>query len=230
MNPTIEKIKKLLRLGKSPNAHEAELALQRAFEIAEKNNIDLAALDLDADLKKIAVHAHRVGRRMSVIRKRAMGIVKLFFNVTPVIHYPHIDFVGTACDAEIAIYVFEFLTRSCGRDLLKARKAAGRANYSRNKMLNFVSGWFYGVSEKLKGARSEILAAHAQYALVLQTEEKRRELWMDENLKTKTVRLLPRMRSNFSALTLGLRYGRDVQINTPLPRGGAPLALLGGAA
>ena len=229
MDAITEKIIKLLRLGQSSNPHEAELALQRAFQIAEKNHIDLASLELDPDLKKIAVHAYHVGRRISTIRKLAMVVVGKFFNVSHVIPYPAIDFVGTASDVEIAIHVFEFLTRRCGRDLLRARKQAGR-RFSRTRRLNFLSGWFYGVTNNLRGARQEILAAHAQYALVIQSEEKRREQWIDDNLKTHSVKLLAPVRRDRDALMLGHRYGSEVQINTPLPRASAPLALLGGAA
>ena len=39
MNNIVDRIKKLLRLSKSPNIHEAQLALDRAFEIAAKYQV-----------------------------------------------------------------------------------------------------------------------------------------------------------------------------------------------
>ena len=223
-DPAIDKIKKLLRLGKSSNPHEAELALQRAFEIAEKNHIDLASLDVEDDLKKILKQAHRVGWKMSYSRKQALSIVQTFFNVTPVLSRPNIQFVGTSADIEIAIHVFEFLTRCCNRDLLAARKRAKR-RLSRNLMINFVNGFFYGVSANLNTARCEVLAAHDQYSIVLQSEEKRRDLFIDTNMQINKVKLLESGRKNINALMLGHDYGSQIQINSPLPCSSAPLAL-----
>jgi hypothetical protein len=229
-DPTIEKIKKLLRLGQSNNRHEAELALQRAFEIAERNNIDLAALDLADDLKRIALRAYHVGSRISYTRKAALRIVGTFFNVTLVVGRPCIKFVGTAADVEIAIHVFEFIARCCNRDLLAARKHAARRRFSRNQMLNFVNGFFYGVGGQLRHAREEVLIAHEQYALVLQSEEKRREAFIDANMKTRPLHLLETGRKNVDVLMLGHSYGSQIQINSPLPRATAPLALTAGVA
>lgn len=42
MSDHLDKIKKLLRLSQSANAHEAELAMQRAMELALKHGVDLA--------------------------------------------------------------------------------------------------------------------------------------------------------------------------------------------
>lgn len=228
-DPVIEKIKKLLRLGQSNNRHEAELALQRAFEIAERNNIDLAALDLAEDLKKIARRAYHVGSRLSYTRKSALRIVGTFFNVTPVVGRPCIVFVGTAADVEIAVHVFEFITRCCNRDLLAARKRAARRRFTRNQMLNFVNGFFYAIGGNLRQARAEVLVAHDQYALVLQSEEKRRDAFIESTMETRPINLLESGRRNVDVLMLAHRYGREVQINSPLPRATAPLALTAGA-
>ena len=64
---------------------------------------------------------------------------------------------------------------------------------------------------------------------MLQAEDKRRELWIDANMKTNTVKLLESGRKNIGALMLGHGYGSQVQINSPLPCRSAPLALPEGA-
>jgi hypothetical protein len=83
-----EKIKKLLRLSKSPHPGEAELALQRAFEIAAKYQIDIDSLDLDEELSKVISDATRVGYRISLTKRLAWQIINSFFNVQAVLRYP----------------------------------------------------------------------------------------------------------------------------------------------
>lgn len=229
-DPAIEKIKKLLRLGKSSNPHEAELALQRAFEIAEKNHIDLANLDVDDDLKKIALKAHRVALRLSYPKKLAISTVQSFFNVTVLMKRGQLEFIGTAADIEVGIHVFEFLVRACNRDLLKIRARMRGVRLPRKHLRSFVNGFFYGVSSNLTTLRQETLIAHEQYALVLQAEDKRRDAFITANCgKVKNVEIYDTKALDKNSLTLGYRMGREVQISQPLPCNTARLALMGGA-
>jgi hypothetical protein len=64
----LDKIKKLLRLGQSPNRHEAELAVQRAFELAARHQIDIENISLDDDVRKIVSEEFPSGKRLSFAR------------------------------------------------------------------------------------------------------------------------------------------------------------------
>ncbi len=120
----IEKIKKLLRLARSANAHEAQLAMQRALALAEEHRVTIEGLNPDEAAKEKAT-THRDANqcvRLSYDRRYALAIVKKFFRVTAVEvqclrmvdGWPTLGFkvmyVGTRSDIEIAIYVADFLT------------------------------------------------------------------------------------------------------------------------
>ena len=227
-DPTIEKIKKLLRLGKSSNPHEAELALQRAFEIAERNHIDLASLDVEDDLRKIALKAYRVALRLSYPKKMAISTVQSFFNVTVLMKRGQLEFIGTASDIEVAIHVFEFLVRACLRDLRKVRARLRGVRLPRRHLRSFINGFFYGVSSNLTKVRQETLIAHDQYALVLQAEDKRRDAFIIENCgPIRNVELIDSGALDKNYLVLGYKMGLDIRINQTLPCSSAPLALCG---
>ena len=118
----IERIKKLLRLGRSPNQHEAELAMQRAFELAEKYRIEVESLDPD-DREAAVVHEwFLAGARMSFLKKRALSIVQSFFHVDVCTSLPRVVFVGRSTDITIAHYVWEFLV-TAGTRCLRAYEA-----------------------------------------------------------------------------------------------------------
>jgi hypothetical protein len=72
MNPIIEKIEKLLRLANSSEPREAELAMQKAYELARANHVDLA----QCRTERIYQSRHAViGSRQSVERKLAGQLV-----------------------------------------------------------------------------------------------------------------------------------------------------------
>lgn len=49
----LDRIKKLLRLSRSSNPHEAALALQRAMDLAQINGLRLASIDPDNEVAGI---------------------------------------------------------------------------------------------------------------------------------------------------------------------------------
>lgn len=179
----IDKIRKLLRLSRSANPHEAQLALQRALALARSHGVEVESLNPDASEKAQAItHTDTPAReRLSYDKEYASRICAGFFRVTPVFRtrigrradgWPRIEkvisFVGTAADVEIALYVYGFLVHHFA---FCWRTKRGRL---RNRRA-YVDGMFYGLYSKLLDAEPApaadacgtgaelVLAAHTAY-------------------------------------------------------------------
>ena len=219
----LEKIKKLLRLGTSANQHEAELALQRAFELARRHNIDLASVDVDDQTRRILHKAFGLGQRTSLLHKLAIRVVHNHFNVSAIMsNYFHpnllcvanrVIFVGTETDIEIAWYVVDFLVSACRKSLRQFQKESPR-KLTPNKRRGFIAGFFYGVSSKLRLSENQLQIEGPNNALIT-NEEARREKYQDENFDTKPIDL-KLGKQNPAALHEGWMAGRDTQINPGL--------------
>lgn len=213
MNHIVDRIKKLLRLSKSPNIHEAQLALDRAFEIAAKNQIDIQTLDLGEDLNAIASEACRVGYRLSLTKRLALGVVGRFFNVNVVLRYPDVSFIGTKSDIMIARHVFDFLASEADRCVAKTRSEFGH-RFTENRRRNYLSGWFYAISSGLDKGKDRIMLEENRLTLVLAKNEERRD--------AKSAELFPRTtsvpsplpkRKERTWLAHGFIEGKRVQIH-----------------
>lgn len=114
---TIEKIKKLLRLSKSNNEHEAALAAARAQELLSKYNLDEAEFveqEIPKEAGMASVH--------NVVKKPASWVFLLASSVAGAFDckYYHssrglVVFVGVDCDHEVASWTFAYLYRSINR-------------------------------------------------------------------------------------------------------------------
>lgn len=155
----IERIKKLLRLARSSNPHEAQLAMQRALELAREHEVAVEGLNPDEAAREKAV-THRDTEehlRVSYDKEYAVRICSRFFHVRAVFvkvvtnrrGWPEIatkiTFVGRRSDLEIAFYVYHFLQHHFGYCW---REHRGRL---RNRHA-FVDGMFDGLYSKLAEA------------------------------------------------------------------------------
>ncbi|GEM_PF-5918622 len=224
-----EKIKKLLRLGKSSNRHEAELALERAFRLAQKYRIDVESLDLDEESEKLAHEWFRFEKRAGYLHYRAMNVVEGFFRVKVGWSISRIVFIGRPTDVMIARYAFDFIVRTGKRELrgFEISERNARRKMSTGKRENFIEGFIYGIIQQLKTVSEEIVLDDAKTAIVV-AEEAARERYFHERLGgSKEERSLPTPRLNRTALMHGYDRGRETRINQPLNNGAsaAPLML-----
>lgn len=222
-----ERIKKLLRLSKSSNRHEAELAMQRAFELAEKHRIDVESLDLDEDSRGLVHAYYDSGSRLSFLRKKALQIVNTFFHVTVVILNCRILFVGRSSDIVIAEYAYEFLVKAGSRCLkqFETEERGARRKVNQAKRRNYLEGFFYGIARTLSGLRTQQTLTDAQLALVIHEKASRDQVIKEVCGKTKDVPLALGRKVR-SALDAGFEQGRDTRINQPLGTSpGSPLQL-----
>jgi hypothetical protein len=226
--PIIDKIKKLLRLGRSPNQHEAELAMQRAFELAEKHRVDVEALDLDEREAAVVHEWFQVGARMSFLKKRALNIVIHFFHVDVCVSRPRVVFVGRSTDIAIAHYVWAFLVTAGTRCLraYEAEEKAARRKIGHNKRTSFVQGFIYGIANTLRRSKAQRVLTDSQSALVLAEDHARAAHLADLIPEQKTLAIEGPKRRHASALDAGYDAGRATSIHQPLNAApGGPLLL-----
>lgn len=224
----IERIKKLLRLGADNrgNSHEAERALQLAFELAEKYRVDMAGLDLDEQTEKI-IHEHwDMGRRCDRLRRGVHSVLSSFFHVNVILSHPKVIIVGKPSDVLIAHYIHDFLLRA-GRNCLRNFEASERKVRRRMtsaKRANYTAGFIWGLFAKLGKSKEGALLSDAQSALVL-AEDSARDAYAESTFKLEKVKALPAPRRHRGAAEAGYCDGKSTQINQPL-EGSARGALL----
>jgi hypothetical protein len=233
----LEKIKKLLRLGKSPNPHEAELAVQRAFELAARHQIDIESVNLEDDVRRIVAEKFPCQSRLSFARKKILNLLVSFFNVNIVVQpvpdwarkinlkQPAITFIGKTVDIQIARYVYDFLHTVCATSLKQYAKALHRKP-SRSTQENYIQGFIYGVSKALQ--ESVATLSHQQSGLIV--NEKARRKHFEETIfdpeSLAVVKARDVSRKNMEAMTAGFLDGQKVNIRKPIETNGAGQLLL----
>ncbi|GAA5482095.1 DUF7168 domain-containing protein [Haloferula sargassicola] len=116
-SPIIDRIKKLLRLGRCHAATPAEAAnaLAKALKLAAEHGIDLSQLPTDDPERGGVTHVtepsqaglpHRLASRLV---KRHFGVSTVFEKGGP---KPVIHFVGVESQCQLAVYCYVFLVRT----------------------------------------------------------------------------------------------------------------------
>ena len=214
----VEMLAKLLRLSKSANQHEAELAMERAFDLAQRHQIDLDSINLDDEERRIVHERVKTGWRLTLERRLAINLVGAHFNVRPIFGRPEVTFIGTATDIAMAKYVVEFLVTTSRRCLgqWEREEVADRRRITANKRHYFTAGFFYGISSKL-GAKEKTLAIEQpRYALIVRDADQRRKEYSDEHFDTEPMEPIRHPRKNRAALVAGFIVGKQTEIGEPL--------------
>jgi len=119
----VEKIKKLLALSKSSNAHEAALALQRAQELMQKHNVTMTHVRL-SDVKEVKAFVGKVKNPATHTKFLAQMVARAFgCELILIPEYvgfygwaTSVQFIGIDTAAELASYAFDVLRRQLDRD------------------------------------------------------------------------------------------------------------------
>lgn len=150
----IEKIRKLLRLAKSSNEHEAALAAARAQELLAKHNLDESELT-EKELPKEAGIAS-----VNTVQKPASWVYLLASAVAGAFdcQYFHSSlgrtkFVGVDLDHEVAAFTFGYLYRAINRlaanFMGKSRQKRLTAKGKKKVRLSYCLGCTHVVRQKL---------------------------------------------------------------------------------
>lgn len=219
MNPVVDRIKKLLRLSKSPNPHEAALALERAMEIAAKNRIQIATLDL-SEGSEVIEERSPVGRRITEIQRLAADVAQTFFNVDILVSRCALGrslvWIGRPADIATARFVFVFISRQCSIAVWAFRKSLGR-RATPTRVRSFMQGWYVGVAKSLKDRFSSIQKTEQSFALVLVKDRAARSRYLAKAFPDLRKCKRPRkQRRDTQSLLVGYRMGSEVEINRPI--------------
>lgn len=219
MSEAVNKIKKLLRLGQSNNPNEAGLALERAFELAARHNIDVSTLDLDDEIERLINEKFCVGSRLKFLQARAGSLLVAFFNVEVVYSRSEIELIGRESDVAIARHVYDVVVREAKRWLGIYEQAQNemRLGVTTNKRRSFIQGFIYGIAEQLNQKKHAIELEDARFAIVLADQKKQRDQYVDElypGIQPK--RNITVAKPQKTALVSGFLRGRQTRIASPL--------------
>jgi len=224
----IEKIRKLLRLAGSSNCHEAELAMQRALELAARHAVDIHALMDAGEANGTAYRWIPCGLRVSREERLAKGVARRFFQVTTCMSRRSYLLIGEESAMEVALYVIGFLVTTSRRLLAdyKKQEQASRRKLTTSKRASFIDGFFHGIGHQLDTHQQKLLTEYASLAIVLTDGAAARAKTMN-NLVGETTAIAPlaRPRRNPSAIMAGFDAGLNTSIRPALKASDAPLAL-----
>ena len=162
----LSKLQKLLALSKGGSENEAQLALEKAQELATRYNIELAtvaARDPSVE-EKIELVEEKVsfGRRLPTLQKYASWLLMAHFGVKLIYHWGYNPYnqrvkqlliLGDKRDVEFAKYVNSFVQEDMQRRWEYYKK-------SHNLATRYKSTWMYncwrGLDSKLKEAKQKV--------------------------------------------------------------------------
>lgn len=161
----LEKVKKLLQLAQSSNAHEAELATIKANALLLRHNLDHLHDHQDDE----PIYLERVLRQKRKDTKiSAIYDMLRHFIVKPVISYGKnsccLEVSGNLTNVKLAVYIANFLDKEFDHLWNKARAEHGLQGLRAKN--SFFLGIAKGFEEKMKASKSN-LSASDQKSLVL---------------------------------------------------------------
>lgn len=226
---TLAKIRRLLRLGNSPNEHEARLALAKAAELARRASIDLGCVQAEEERERIAEKEFQSRRVFNVVDEAAMELCVGLFGVRCVFGLRTGSYIGLPHNIEAAHFAHIFIVEQCGRDLraYKKTRATIRKNLSKAATYQFCQGWTYGVRNKYKAELAAVEPAAAvedsKTAIVLRSQEKELGDYMQSKHSDVKESKPPRSKKiDGGALLAGFRAGSKATISRPLSDAPAP--------
>ena len=217
----LDRIKKLLRLSRSSNPHEAALALHRAMELAQAHSIRLASIDPDDEVGGIR-HKERDEARITFDKRLAMMLVQRYFSVKIIRGWNNLKIIGRAPDIQIAEYAYIFIVRSC-RNCLAAYTKSERAERRKdtpNKRRQFVNGFMGGIDYQLREFRMRNQTSSGEGTSLVATaalENRRREAYALERWRLGKMPPPDYGRANAGAISNGFHQGRNTSIHQPIP-------------
>ena len=223
----LAKVRKLLALASSPNAHEAEVAMAAANTLLLKYNLELGNAP-----ETRGYGFRRVGRGAAALPvewKLIASILSSYFFVECIWVSAYnarrnrmervLELIGAETNLELAAYAHDFLHGACDALWHTASRELGDGGRQRRR--EFLAGVLMGFSQKLKQERT----AHAARGLV----------WLgDPDLKRYYRERHPRTRSlngggvrHGKAHEAGLEAGKSLRIHRGVQEHGKGGGLLG---
>ena len=213
-NPEIvEKIRKLLRLGRGSNhIAEAQSAIAKAHELASRAGVNITDI---GDHDPVRVTHEVVGlRRVSHAREMAHTILFTHFGVQVVLHGGRdVVYIGPVVNIELAKHVEEFLVCACAaawREYDRERPQDWDAWANRQTKRSFTHGFYHAIhttlaNRPIRNDAREVQHANKMYLMALYPETRRRR--QDNSIH------------NPNAALHGKQAGANVNLNRPVHEG-----------
>lgn len=221
----LDKIRKLFALSSSPNQHESESALAKAYEIMEKYNVDMSHLATRDDQYVRESYSKR--GRAPVEDLFIRWIVEEFFSVKTVHIRGHRGMytyciVGKKHNIIIVEYVFGFLRRTFNALWKIASKTLTRKRMSRSRKLKlrntFYRGIYVGLHSKLKDTKEHF---QQQTGIMLVKDANLDDAYAAffPTATSKKIQLRSPSNRDTGAFLDGFDRGKQIEINKPIGGG-----------
>lgn len=203
----LEKLKKLLALSKSPNPHEAALALQKAQQFMAENGFcqdDIDLLDIgealaDSVLSSAATPPEYMAWLLTAVTM-AMGCRALYGR-------EKVIFLGAVARCEIAAYMYDVLARQLRRQRRDFIRSLSKRMLQKNRTARadaFCEGWIMGVNSRIQAMK---LSSHEKELI-----EKFREQHYPATSEQK-LRQSKRCAGQSAASNAGWKAGRQARLD-----------------
>lgn len=232
----IEKIRKLLALSTSTNEHEAQVALQMAVRIMEKHRFDEA--DIEEEGNEAIYRILPTGKkRVATYQRLITSLLSRYFQVTVIhsqLYDPVVDQVcrtfeifGRRDHVEIAEHCYHFLeNRLVSLWRAYQNNIAGSARNSKNSYyLGILHGFHANLEEiRQKEVTGEIAGRTGPDEMVsAHPPAIQKDKAVEECLRRRYPRLQRQKNKNsrvsLSIFNQGVMAGREITLNTAIPRG-----------
>lgn len=203
----LEKIKKLLKLAQSSNAHEAELATLKANQLLLRHHLDHHFAQTENEelyMERVLIQSRKDAKMLAIYE-----ILKHFI-VKPVLSFGKgscaLEVTGTLTNVKLAEYVSHFLSYELDH-LWKMAQKETKLSGLRAKN-SFFAGVARGFDEKMKSQKENFSSAE-QKALVV----------IEKDLESKIGTIYRRLSSSGTSQTLdsaanayGIQKGRELTV------------------
>jgi hypothetical protein len=213
----LRRIRKLLALANSGNAHEAEVAMAAARRLMRKRQIEL--VEAEADRPYLAVQVGRTAARFHAWETQLVALLTKHFHVKGLI-VPTFDIAdgawkrglevyGSPENVKFACYVYDFVAQAAER-LYRQQKAelAGQAN----ARAQFARGVVLGFWRKLDEAEEQ----DRQTGLIWLGDPDLDERFHQRHPRLSAYRTEAR---TSDAVRAGFAAGKDLTLNRPITEG-----------
>jgi Protein of unknown function (DUF2786). len=213
----IEKIRKLLRLGRSNHQAEAEAAIAKAHELAQGAGIAIEGIDADREPARITHERSGVKARTHA-RVLCHSILKQHFSVWVIGCSDGGLYVGPAVNIAIARHVEEYLLRECSAAWTKHAKEQRirkpRTMSDRRRV--FERMFFRGIGSVLDARPARNDLDETAQAI---------ERYTAEHFKVKSAPVASPKRCNGADYMGGLLAGENTRVDRPVEAATARAAL-----
>lgn len=204
----VERIKKLLRLGRGTNhTAEAMAAIKKAQELADNSGISIDGIDIDKEQIRITHESGGV-KRCSFARRYAHAILSRHFSVRVFSSsWQGCVYIGPSVNIAIGKHVECFLIRECTSAWAEFEKTLPKRKVTANKKKTFEVNFFAGINTVLnkrpiRNDKSEIATAI--------------ELYTKSNFKVKSTKLYPPSHIDHTVARHGYLQGVSTNVSRPV--------------